>query len=339
MISRVAADPVARAAGARSRGASSIEGEQLARDVAVLTPAADLVVVELGIRVPERGRLRVLVHRLLPAQRRDRAEPAACRRRAGSCGRSGARARGPGCAAPSTSGAALVAAVRELLLRAATRPRAPRAACPCGTAITDNGATSAPSAARGTGMPSGHGRCTRPCSRASSRERAARRDRVTSCAPASSAPSRHRRASLRCRPSTRPRRRASAGRRSRRAVLLQHGDGHRQRRRADGRDDVAGDARSAHAEHDDVVEVVGCRERRRASQRARWLVRGRELLGQARESPSSERQRVDVTKPTRHAKVGRMPSASALASEPCVLGVVDRLGLVDQHDRDVVLTA
>ena len=36
------------------------------------------------------------------------------------------------------------------------------------------------------------------------------------------------------------------------------------------------------------------------------------------------------------AKVGWMPSASALASEARVLGVVDRLRLVDQHDRDVV---
>ena len=45
---------------------------------------------------------------------------------------------------------------------------------------------------------------------------------------------------------------------------------------------------------------------------------------------------------SRHAAVSRrrsgsMPSASALASEPVVLGVVDRLGLVDEHDRDVVL--
>ena len=31
-----------------------------------------------------------------------------------------------------------------------------------------------------------------------------------------------------------------------------------------------------------------------------------------------------------------MPSASALAEQARVLGVVDRLGLVDQHDRDVV---
>ena len=37
------------------------EREQLAGDVAVLAPAADLVVVELGVLVPERGRLGVLV--------------------------------------------------------------------------------------------------------------------------------------------------------------------------------------------------------------------------------------------------------------------------------------
>ena len=53
------------------------EGHELARHVAVLTPRADLVVVELGIRVPERGRLRVLVDVALPAVRGDRAERAA----------------------------------------------------------------------------------------------------------------------------------------------------------------------------------------------------------------------------------------------------------------------
>ena len=53
------------------------ERDELAGDVAVLTPRADLVVVELGIRVPERGRLRVLVDVALPPVRRDRAERAA----------------------------------------------------------------------------------------------------------------------------------------------------------------------------------------------------------------------------------------------------------------------
>ena len=53
------------------------ERDQLARDVAVLTPAADLVVVELGILVPERGRLGVLVHVALPAVRGDTTERAA----------------------------------------------------------------------------------------------------------------------------------------------------------------------------------------------------------------------------------------------------------------------
>ena len=53
------------------------QGEHLPGDVAVLAPTADLVVVELGIDVPERGRLRVLVDRALPPHRRDTAEPAA----------------------------------------------------------------------------------------------------------------------------------------------------------------------------------------------------------------------------------------------------------------------
>ena len=53
------------------------EREHLAGDVAVLAPAAHLVVVELGVLVPERGRLGVLVHRLLPPHRGDAAEPAA----------------------------------------------------------------------------------------------------------------------------------------------------------------------------------------------------------------------------------------------------------------------
>src|SRR5207342_291813 len=51
--------------------------EDLTGDVAVLAPAAHLVVIELRVLVPERGRLGVLVHRLLPAQRRDAAEAAA----------------------------------------------------------------------------------------------------------------------------------------------------------------------------------------------------------------------------------------------------------------------
>ena len=50
------------------------DGEQLARDVAVLAPRADLVVIELGIEVPERRRLRILVDVALPPVRRDRAE-------------------------------------------------------------------------------------------------------------------------------------------------------------------------------------------------------------------------------------------------------------------------
>ena len=53
------------------------EREELTRHVAVLAPAADLVVVELGIGVPERGRLGVLVHVALPALGGDGAEGAA----------------------------------------------------------------------------------------------------------------------------------------------------------------------------------------------------------------------------------------------------------------------
>ena len=51
--------------------------EELTGHVAVLTPRTDLVVVELGVGVPERGRLRVLVDVALPAHRGHRAERAA----------------------------------------------------------------------------------------------------------------------------------------------------------------------------------------------------------------------------------------------------------------------
>src|SRR5205085_2121103 len=53
------------------------EGEDLPRDVAMLTPTLHLVVAELGMRVPERRRVRVLVHLRLPAGRRHRADVAA----------------------------------------------------------------------------------------------------------------------------------------------------------------------------------------------------------------------------------------------------------------------
>ena len=52
------------------------EREDLARHVAVLTPAADFVVIELGIEVPEGRRFRVLVHALLPTLRGRRADRA-----------------------------------------------------------------------------------------------------------------------------------------------------------------------------------------------------------------------------------------------------------------------
>src|SRR5918995_3910552 len=53
------------------------EREELTCDVAVLAPPADLVVVELGVGVPERRRLGVLVHVALPALRGDGTESAA----------------------------------------------------------------------------------------------------------------------------------------------------------------------------------------------------------------------------------------------------------------------
>ena len=56
------------------------ECHQLAGHVAVLSPRADLVVVELRVRVPVRGRLRVLVDVTLPAVRGDRTERATRRR-------------------------------------------------------------------------------------------------------------------------------------------------------------------------------------------------------------------------------------------------------------------
>ena len=124
------------------------EREDLPGDVAVLAPAADLVVVELGVRGPERGCLRVLVDVALPAHRRDRAERAAAvderdravdpagelarrvrrarRPRAGT-GRAGA----PSCSCASTSSACA------------------SGSSPIRNSVTNSGATSAPSAARG----------------------------------------------------------------------------------------------------------------------------------------------------------------------------------------------
>ncbi len=72
------------------------QGDQLTGDVAVLSPAADLVVVQLGVRVPERRRLGVLVHVGLPAHRGDRRRSGRRRTPTGSCRRSGERSRAPG---------------------------------------------------------------------------------------------------------------------------------------------------------------------------------------------------------------------------------------------------
>src|SRR5262245_44435141 len=92
------------------------EREQLPGHVAVLAPAADLVVVELGVLVPERGGLRILVHTALPAVRGDTPERAAAvedRDRATELPRDLARRiRGARHAARTT-----VAPARELRLR------------------------------------------------------------------------------------------------------------------------------------------------------------------------------------------------------------------------------
>ena len=149
MIARVAA--TRRASWACSNPwRSSTSVNELAGDVAVLAPAADLVVVELGVLVPERGRLGVLVDVALPAvwprprrARRRRRSSGIVRpiRRASS--RAGLRrALDRRAARVAPAGRAAACAARPAAVRA-------RAAGPCGTATRTAARPGAPSAARG----------------------------------------------------------------------------------------------------------------------------------------------------------------------------------------------
>ena len=91
-----------------------------------------------------------------------------------------------------------------------------------------------------------------------------------------------------------------------------HGNGHE--RSGDGRDDVARDAAAAHTEHDDGVDVV---DRGQPLQADGPLGRRRHLLGQRQRGRQHALGVGDLGPVDRHAddsgKVGLMPSASALA--------------------------
>ena len=187
------------------------ERDQLARDVAVLAPRADLVVVELGILVPERGRLRVLVDVALPAVRGDAAERAAAvderDRAADLAGELARRVRGA-----LDRGSALVAPRRELLLRqhevrvrARREPHAEQRDDERRDERADRGARQESLGARQVQRAGVGARARRARRRARSR-RAARRSRPRST-PSTPSP--------RCRPSTTPRTRACPVRRTR----------------------------------------------------------------------------------------------------------------------------
>ena len=108
-------------------------------------------------------------------------------------------------------------------------------------------------------------------------------------------------------------------------------------------DDVAGDAGAAHAEHDDVADRVGASGSRRRPARPRPAAScaAGELLGQRRATASrNPSESVTSAQPARTAIVAGERGLDAvglgLGEQPLVLRVVDGLGLVDQHDRDVV---
>ena len=113
-------------------------------------------------------------------------------------------------------------------------------------------------------------------------------------------------------------------------VALRDHDRHRHERAGDDRQDVAGDAAAAHAQHHHVARRVALGQPVDARSKARPPVG--HLLG--------ERGRADVPHPERvehhEANVGLEALGGGLGHQPLVLGVVDGLGLVDQHDRDVV---
>ena len=124
------------------------ERDQLTRDVAVLAPRADLVVAELGIRVPEaRAPSRSRSHRTSTGTPRPRRAHRR-RTRAGSCGRSAAPPRAPRWPGPRLRHDTHRAGAPAAAARACNDACAPGAK-PRRNNTAHNGATNAPTAARG----------------------------------------------------------------------------------------------------------------------------------------------------------------------------------------------
>jgi hypothetical protein len=254
------------------------ERDELAGDVAVLAPCADLVVVELGIRVGERGRLRVLVHIAFPPVGRHRPDGSpAVDQRNGAPDLASELPRGVRGAFDLR--AALIAALRELRLRAHQhRVRAGREP----HAVHDRAQGRDQRADRGTRQESrGAGNVKTAGVARDAFELAAARDGNKLRALLGRA-ARHRECLLGSA-------RVRHGERQRvgpdecgRAHLLQHADRHRHLVVERRRDDVARDSRAPHAEHHDVSDRVGPRQRVGVHHRRR-LVGRRQLLRQPRD--------------------------------------------------------
>ena len=202
------------------------EREQLAGDVAVLAPTTDLVVVELGVLVPERRRLRVLVHVALPAVRGDPTERAAAvdqRDRAADLARELARRVGR----TFHLRAALIAPAGELRLRVHQhRVRARGETHP----VQDRAQRRDESADRGAGQEARRAREVQPPAHSIILQLPAARDRRRG-APFAAALARHRERLLgAARVRHRERERVGADER-RRADLFEHGDRDGQTRR------------------------------------------------------------------------------------------------------------
>ena len=237
---------------------------------------------------------------------------------------------------PLHRGLALVAPCASCAWRSAPATRAPRAAIPMRNSTTSNGATSAPipSARHGTSV--GHGTCSAPDSSARRRELTAARDRdelraLRECAArvisnVSSVSPEYDIANTSV---------LGADERGR-AVLLEHDERHRQRRGGQRLHHVAGDARAAHAEHDDVLDVGRARQLRRRRSCAAASCAAASCSGSRAERPPNARVSTATSVPRveggLHA-VGRRPWPSRRSSSAS--STVS--GVVDQHDRDVVV--
>ncbi len=222
----------------------------------MLTPATDLVVAELGVCVPERRRLGVLVHVALPPVGRDRAERAAAvDQRDGAAETAGDLTRGVGrtfdlfTARPATSGELLLG-LDQQRLRVGHEADAVEGA----QERRDEGAERG---ARQETLGAGHDRRC-PVEREGT-ELTTRGDGDEVRTGIETAP-RHRERLLGV---TGVRQREHQGARAHERGsphLLQHGHGNRQLTAADHIEHVARDARSTHPDHDDVVDLVDRRK-------------------------------------------------------------------------------